>query len=150
MINSSLSEFTNKAREKNRISFGDVQRLQRNILPGGIGSREEAELLIDLDRDVARADAAWSGFLIATLADFVVWAERPTGIVDEDTARWLMALLTAKSAGAVTRTARLIAREIVEEAQAFENDALALLASTLAQPKARQAERGSARASLAA
>jgi hypothetical protein len=150
MINSSLSEFTNKAREKNRISFGDVQRLQRNILPGGIGSREEAELLIDLDRDLARADAAWSGFLIATLADFVVWAERPTGIVDEDTARWLMALLTAKSAGAVTRTARLIAREIVEEAQTFENDALALLASTLAQPKARQAERGSARASLAA
>jgi hypothetical protein len=150
MINSSLSEFTNKAREKNRISFGDVQRLQRNILPGGIGSREEAELLIDLDRDVARADAAWSGFLIATLVDFVVWAERPTGIVDEDTARWLMALLTAKSAGAVTRTARLIAREIVEEAQTFENDALALLASTLAQPKARQAERGSARASLAA
>jgi hypothetical protein len=61
-----------------------------------------------------------------------------------------MALLTAKSAGAVTRTARLIAREIVEEAQTFENDALALLASTLAQPKARQAERGSARASLAA
>jgi hypothetical protein len=150
MINSSLSEFTNKAREKNRISFGDVQRLQRNILPGGIGSREEAELLIDLDRDVARADAAWSGFLIATLVDFVVWAERPTGIVDEDTARWLMALLTADSAGAVTRTARLIAREIVEEAQTFENDALALLASTLAQPKARQAERGSARASLAA
>jgi hypothetical protein len=150
MINSSLSEFTNKAREKNRISFGDVQRLQRNILPGGIGSREEAELLIDLDRDVARTDAAWSGFLIATLVDFVVWAERPTGIVDEDTARWLMALLTAKSAGAVTRTARLIAREIVEEAQTFENDALALLASTLAQPKARQAERGSARASLAA
>jgi hypothetical protein len=150
MINSSLTEFTNKAREKNRISFGDVQRLQRNVLPGGIGSREEAELLIGLDRDVTRADAAWSGFLIASLVDFVVWAERPTGIVDEDTARWLAALLTADSAAAVTRTARLITREIVEEAQAFENDALALLASTLAQPKARQAERESARASLAA
>ena len=150
MINSSLTEFTYKAREKNRISFGDVQRLQRDILPGGIESREQAEILIDLDRQVARADAAWSRFLAAMLVDFVVWAERPTGMVDEDTARWLAAMLTGHGAAAATRTARLIAREIVEEAQAFENDALATLASTLVQPKATRAAHDRVAASLAA
>src|SRR4051794_391990 len=99
----SLTEFASKAREKKRISFGDVQRLQRDILPGGLRSREEAELLTDLDRGVARVDPAWSRFLIATLMDFVVWAERPTGIVEEDTARWLAAALTGEGAAPVTR-----------------------------------------------
>ena len=34
----SLSDFAIKVRSKNRISFGDVQRLQRNVIPDGIGS----------------------------------------------------------------------------------------------------------------
>jgi hypothetical protein len=39
MITVSLSEFAAKVRQKNRISFGDVRRLQRDILPDGIASR---------------------------------------------------------------------------------------------------------------
>ena len=73
---------------------------------------------------------AWSGFLIATLVEFVVWADRPTGIVDEDTARWLAAALAGDGAVPPTRTARLIAREVAEEAEAFENDAFAALATS--------------------
>jgi hypothetical protein len=145
----SLSEFVSKLREKGRISFGDVQRLQRDVLPDGLGEREEAELLIELDRHVSRTDDAWSGFLIATLVEFVVWAERPTGIVDEDTARWLAAALTGDSAALPTRTARLVAREVAEEAQAFENDALAALAEGFAKRKARPAGPVLASAALA-
>ena len=73
---------------------------------------------------------AWSGFLIATLVEFVVRADRPTGIVDEDTARWLAAALAGDGAVPPTRTARLIAREVAEEAEAFENDAFAALATS--------------------
>jgi hypothetical protein len=127
--------------------------LQRDVLPDlpdGISSREEAELLIELDRDVSRADDAWSGFLIATLVDFVVWAERPTGIVDEDTACWLATALTGDSAAPPTRTARLIAREVAEEAQAFENDALAALAAGFAKRRSRPASPVLASASLVA
>ena len=54
----SLSEFVSRLRQKGGISFGDVQRLQRDVLPDGIGAREEAELLIELDRHVSRADDA--------------------------------------------------------------------------------------------
>jgi hypothetical protein len=48
MINSSLQVFVNKVQAAGRISFGDVNRLQRNILPDGISSREEADLLLTL------------------------------------------------------------------------------------------------------
>ena len=132
----SLTEFANKMREKKRISFGDVQRLRRSVLPDGIGCRDEVELLLGLDCHVTRTDSAWSDFLVAAVVQFVVWAERPTGIVDNDTALWLAAALGGK--GAPTRTARLIAREIIEEAQAFENDALAALATKLIKSNSRR------------
>lgn len=127
MSNVSLTEFASKVTEKGRISFGDVQRLRRDIFPDGLTSCEDAELLFDLDRRVTKADKAWSQWLVAASVDFVVWAERPTGIVEEETALWLTAALT--SGGATpSKVARLIAREIAEDAQAFENDAFAALA----------------------
>src|SRR5215208_7063896 len=118
------SDFTDKILAKDRIGFGDVRRLKRDILPDGIASREQAEALLALDREVRKADAAWERWLVTTIVDFVVWAERPTGIVDEDTALWLAAALR----GHAGKRGRLIAREIAEEAHAFENDALATLA----------------------
>jgi hypothetical protein len=139
MTKVSLSDFATKILRNGRISFGDVQRLQRDILPDGLTSREEAEILIGLDRGAAKADAAWGRWLTATLVDFVVWGERPTGIVDEDTARWLAAALEGSAAEPGSKRARIIAREIVEEAQAFENDALVALAG-LARPARRPAQ----------
>jgi len=97
--------------------------LQRNVLPDGTGSREDAELLIGLDREMARTDRAWERWLVATIVDFVVWAERPTGVVDENTANWLAAALNGPETTPPTNTARLIAREIAEAAQGFENEA---------------------------
>jgi hypothetical protein len=146
----SLSEYVGKLRQKGRISFGDVQRLQRDVLPNGIGAREEAELLIDLDRHVCRADDAWSGFLIATLVEFVVWTERPTGVLNEDTARWLVATLRANGTGPLTKTARLVAREIAEEACAFENDTLAELAAGLGKRKSRRRDQRTGAGEVAA
>ena len=146
----SLSEFASKVREKNRINFADVQRLQRDILPEGLFSREDAEILIGLDRHIARADAGWTRFLVAAVVDFVVWGERPTGVVDEDTARWLAAALAGHGALASPRSARLIAREIAQEAQAFQNDALATLAASVPELKAERADPDLAPVSLAA
>lgn len=146
----SLSEFASNVREKNRVTFADLRRLQRNILPDGIASREEAEILLGLDRDVARADAGWSRFLVAAIVDFVVWGERPTGVLNENTARWLAGALAGNGAEPSPRSARLIAREIAEEAQAFENDALAALAAGFPEVKARQADAVPAPVALAA
>ena len=58
MINSSLQTFANKVQKAGCIRFGDVKRLQRDILPDGISSRQEAELLLSLEQSVDRADRA--------------------------------------------------------------------------------------------
>ena len=146
----SLSEFASKISEKNRVTFADLQRLQRDFLPDGIGSRDDAELLIGLDRDIARADAGWSRFLVSAIVDFVVWGERPTGIVKEETAQWLAAALAGDGGVPSPRSARLIAREIAEEAQAFENNALADLAAAFPEVKARGADLPAGAVALAA
>ena len=55
-----LRDFIDQVCATKRLSFGDLRRLQRDILPGRIATREEAELLISLNRAVERADADWS------------------------------------------------------------------------------------------
>jgi hypothetical protein len=58
MISFSLRDFEGKVRLRNRITYGDVQRLKRDVLPEGIESREDAELLLDLDRGIDRIDGS--------------------------------------------------------------------------------------------
>ena len=62
---------------RGRIGFGDVRRLERDILPHGVTCREEAEILIRLDRVASRADRAWNEWFVAVMVDYVVWSERP-------------------------------------------------------------------------
>jgi hypothetical protein len=117
MNTTNLQDFVTKTAAKNRITFGDVRRLQRDVLPDGISTREEAELLIRLDGEVARADGAWIEWLVASVTNFVVWGERPTGAVETEAAVWLKELLAATGP---TKAARRIAREIRREAERVE------------------------------
>ena len=96
MINSALQAFANKVQQAGRISFGDVKRLKRDILPDGISSREEAELLLILAQSVGRTDRAFGDWLVAMTVDFVVWGLRPTGTVDAETAAWLTPFLVGQ------------------------------------------------------
>jgi hypothetical protein len=111
--NARLEAFAARSREAGRILYGDVCRLQRNVLPHGIETREQVRLLLDLDRSVPRADRAFGEFLVASVVSFVVWGERPTGRVDEDVADWLIDCLCRER---LTRTGVAIVAEIVEEA----------------------------------
>ena len=69
-----------------RIAAEDVQTLCRNVLPDGLTCRDEADMLIALDR-VATSDAAFGDYLVASVLDFAVWGERPTGYIDAEIAR---------------------------------------------------------------
>ncbi len=121
MINTSLLAYADRIRRSERITFADVKRLQRDILPDGIVSRQDAEALIALDQAVGRAHPAWSGYLVTAVVDFVVWGSRPTGFVDADTARWLVQWLSSPEP---TKAALLIAREVVREADAVDDTLL--------------------------
>jgi hypothetical protein len=121
MRNSSLPEFVGKVLAHNRIGYGDLRRLQRDILPIGITTREEAEALIGLDQAVTRVDDGWPGFLAAAVTEFVVSGSTPQGCIDRETAEWLVSILSNTEA----KTGLGIAREIVQEAHQVDEVLLA-------------------------
>jgi hypothetical protein len=106
-MSNDLGDFAARIEAKARITFGDVRRLQRDHLPGGLSSFEEARILLQLDANVARTDRAWFGWLVATIVDFAVPSEGPR-VADDG----LEAQLALENAS--TRARRRIAREIRE------------------------------------
>jgi hypothetical protein len=112
MSNTSLCAFVSKVRSNNRIRFGDLRRLQRDILPNGLSTQHEAEALLDLDQSIERADEGWSVYLATLIKDFVISSSVPPGYVDRPTAEWLVSRLT-DSRPAI---AHAVARSIVLEA----------------------------------
>ena len=123
MIKISLHGFVDRVMEKREISGDDVKALQGDIFADGIVSREEADVLIALDRAVAKADPTWADFLVRAVVDFAVWTARPTGYIDQDGARWLTQSLSC-GAGP-TETAARIAFEIVKESHQVDEVLLA-------------------------
>jgi hypothetical protein len=93
MHNSKLQDFVTITVLHNRITFGDVRRLQRDYLPHGVATREDAELLIRLDGMIERADRAWTEWLVASAFDFAVFSERSVDAVASGTCEWLLDLL---------------------------------------------------------
>ena len=80
MHNSKLQDFVTITVLHNRITFGDVRRLQRDYLPHGVTSRADAEVLLRLDGMIERADRAWTDWLVAAAFDFAVPIRRKPGI----------------------------------------------------------------------
>ena len=110
----SVEQFCNHAVSAGIISDADLLVLKRDVLADGIMSRDEADLLIALERAVA-GSRDFADFLVASVIDFVVWGERATGYVDREVAAWLSASISGRS-GPSPVGAR-IAMEIVREAQ---------------------------------
>lgn len=123
MINSDLRDFIERVIENQRISERDVKVLQRDVLPDGFNSREDAEALVALDR-VIDADDSWAEALCTLMVDFVVWGARPTGHVTGTDALWLAAVLEV---GVPTERALRIAYAIVEEAQQVDEALLSFI-----------------------
>ena len=80
MSNASLCTFAEKVRANNRIRFGDLRRLQRDVLPRGLSCREDAELLLGLDRAIKKTDEGWPAYLATLVKDFVIADLRSTGL----------------------------------------------------------------------
>ena len=124
MVKAALRDFADRALVTKSVSADDVARLRRDVLPTGLMCRDEADLLIALDRAVA-TDRAWEEYLIAEVVEFVVWVCRPTGIVDAETARWLTTTLGCGRGS--TDTAMRIAFATVKEADQVDEALLAFV-----------------------
>jgi hypothetical protein len=111
MINAKLQEFVCAVVAKGQVRYGDVRRLQRDYLPGGITKREELELLISLNAKLVRADKTWPQWLVAAVAEFVANQQAGEHPVGEATGEWVGRLLAAST----TRLGRRIGRELRRE-----------------------------------
>ena len=142
MIKNSLCQFTDRVLENKRISKDDVRILQRSLLEDGITSREEADVLIALDRAVSTAHPTWAAYLTGAVVEFAVWTSRPTGVVDADKARWLAASLGCGKGP--TDTAAWIAFEVIREAERTDEIlvAFAMRAAQARQPREKAGDTG--------
>jgi hypothetical protein len=111
-MTASLHNFASKALEANRIRFADLRRLQRDVLPLRITTRDEAEVLLALDGTVERADRDWTEYVVPAVVQFVIWGLEPVGRIDQEKADWLAAAV----AKGRRRSAATIIREVVREA----------------------------------
>ncbi|MBO0758450.1 MAG: hypothetical protein J2P54_21575 [Bradyrhizobiaceae bacterium] len=115
MKESKLQDFVIYAVAKNRITFGDVRRLQRDCLPDGISSYEDVKTLLDLDAKIERTDRAWTAWLVSAVFEFAVQSEQCPETDASGTGEWLLNLLS--ETGAPTKARRRITRAIRRKAR---------------------------------
>jgi hypothetical protein len=112
MNNGKLQEFVCNVIAKGQINYGDVRRLQRDYLPGGITNREELELLISLNARLVRADKAWAQWLVASVVEFVAKREVREHPINEAACASIGRLLAASTTSFGRRIARQVRREL--------------------------------------
>jgi hypothetical protein len=72
------------------LSPSEVRQLRRALFEDEGANREEAQALFDLERAQAAPCAEWTEFFFECLTDHVVWQCRPTGVILDDEAEWLV------------------------------------------------------------
>ena len=72
------------------LTEADVADLRRGLFADRSIGRDEAQLLFALDSAPVRKCAAWTTFFVEAITDHIVWQARPTGIVTETQAEWLI------------------------------------------------------------
>lgn len=134
--NSSLTGFVTSAITHGRITFGDVRRLQRDYLPGGIETRAQADMLTALAAEVEHTDRSWTQWFAAALTDFAAKSAEGGDAARDETTTWLEQL--SGKPGFARRTSRKIARQLRGRAEPAETTAVVVEETNVdaAQPQA--------------
>ncbi|HEV2557667.1 MAG TPA: hypothetical protein VGU45_03480 [Microvirga sp.] len=111
---SSLPQFVQRVSAARRLNFGDLRRLQRDVLPDGPRCRTDVEALILLDASLDRFEAGWTAYLLGAVQAFVE-GNRGAGTA------WFGVLLER----AKPKTAAAIARAVLAVIEAPDNELLA-------------------------
>lgn len=72
------------------IDVHTVQRLRRDIFRDGVVEREDAEALFAVERRGLSTCSEWRDFFIETIVDHLLWQCRPSGVLNEAQANWLI------------------------------------------------------------
>ncbi len=68
----------------------DIELVTRSVLAGRPVTRAEADALFDVECANIEKCPAWTCFLVEAITDHLVWEARPTGVIDEEKAEWLL------------------------------------------------------------
>ena len=74
-----------------KVTAMDVAWLRREVFADGAVSREAADELFEVERAGVAKTPEWTELLVEMITEHVVWQSRPTGVVDEKQAEWLIA-----------------------------------------------------------
>ncbi len=89
-----------------KVTAMDVAWLRREVFADGAVSREAADELFEVERAGVAQTPAWTELFVEMITEHVVWQSRPTGVVDEKQAEWLIA--RADSCASVNALAALV------------------------------------------
>ena len=73
-----------------KVTGMDVAWLRREVFADGAVSREAAEELFAVERAGVARTPEWTELLVEMITEHVVWQSRPTGVVAEEQAEWLI------------------------------------------------------------
>jgi hypothetical protein len=73
-----------------RVSAMDVAWLRREVFADGPVSREAADELFAVERAGLANAPEWTQFFVEMIVEHIVWQARPSGVVSEAQAEWLI------------------------------------------------------------
>jgi hypothetical protein len=73
-----------------KVTAMDVAWLRREVFADGAVSREAADELFAVERAGVALTPEWTEFFVEMITEHVVWQSRPTGVVNEAQAEWLI------------------------------------------------------------
>ena len=73
-----------------RVTAQDVAWLRREVFADGEVTREAADELFAVARAQMNNAPEWTEFFVELITDHVVWQARPTGVVSDEQAEWLL------------------------------------------------------------
>ena len=73
-----------------KVTAMDVAWLRREVFADGAVSREAADELFLVERAGVAQTPAWTELFVEMITEHVVWDSRPTGVINEEQAEWLM------------------------------------------------------------
>ena len=74
----------------NAIGADIVRDLRRDLFGDGVLTQEEADALFDLERAARPECPDWGEFFVGSIVDHLLWQQRPSGVLNEAQAEWLI------------------------------------------------------------
>ena len=67
-----------------------VKKLRYDLFRGDAITLDEANALFDIERAAQEDCPEWAEFFVDTIVDYLLWQQRPSGVLNEAQAEWLI------------------------------------------------------------